>query len=152
MKTKSSWALLFLMLAGIGCKDGNRVPPSPSVVSQGAPSADPLADHVFPPELVMQHQAELQLTSDQQRTVVTAIQTTQSEMVDLQWKMIAARDALFAALDADPVDERLVLERADALFDLERNVKRRQIRLLVQVKNTLTPTQRSTLREIRRPH
>lgn len=126
---------------------GSSAPPQSG--QPGQPGPDPLAAYVIPPEAVMEHQSEIGVTPDQQRELVAAIKSTQAEMVDLQWKMVKARDALGAALAADRVEEAPVLERADALFALEREVKRRQLSLVVRVRSVLTAEQRARLHEIR---
>ena len=48
-----------------------------------APPADPVAENLFPPELVMQHQTEIKLTEDQRNALMAEIQKAQS-IVDLQ--------------------------------------------------------------------
>ena len=141
---------LALIAVLASCSQGDQHAPAPSVAAPPqAPMVDPLAPYVIPPELVMEHQAELGLTVDQQKAIVGAIQSTQAEMVDLQWKMVQARDALVAKLAGDPLEEPLVLERADAIFALEREVKRRQLSLVVRIRNVLTAAQRERLRELR---
>ena len=45
------------------------------------------ARHLFPPELVMQHQQALRLTAEQRTSITQGIRDLQLKVVDLQWKM-----------------------------------------------------------------
>src|SRR5689334_2131390 len=43
----------------------------------------------FPPEVVMQHQAEIELQDAQRSAITAAMQSAQAKFVDLQWKISA---------------------------------------------------------------
>jgi hypothetical protein len=47
------------------------------------------------------------------------------------------------------VDETQVLEQADRILALEREIKKAQISLMVRIKNTLSAAQQAKLAEIR---
>lgn len=113
------------------------------------PGQDPFARFLFPPELVMQHQGEINLQEAQRTTLQTAIQQAQSKFVDIQWKLSAEGERLARLLQSATVDEAQVLEQVDRILGLERDVKRTQIGLLVRIKNTLTPAQQAKLMELR---
>src|SRR4029450_6072725 len=51
------------------------------------PGEDPLASHVFPPDLVMAHQEEIGLTDRQRDAIKGEIQKVQSRFLDLQFQM-----------------------------------------------------------------
>ena len=52
-------------------------------------------------------------------------------------------------LQQSPVEEAKVLERADKIMSLEREMKRAQLTLLVRLKNLLTPAQAGKLKTLR---
>jgi Spy/CpxP family protein refolding chaperone len=52
-------------------------------------------------------------------------------------------------LQGTQVDETQVLDEVDRILNLEREIKRAQISLMVRIKNTLTPQQQAKLAEIR---
>ena len=52
-------------------------------------------------------------------------------------------------LQQTPVDEVKVLERADKIMSLEREIKRAHLTLLVRLKNLLTPAQIAKLKSLR---
>jgi Spy/CpxP family protein refolding chaperone len=110
---------------------------------------DPFGQFLFPPELVMKHQGEIGLQDAQRSALQTAIQQAQSKFVDVQWKLSAEGEKLGRLLQNATANEAQVLEQVDRILELEREVKRTQIGLLVRIKNTLTPAQQAKLMELR---
>jgi Spy/CpxP family protein refolding chaperone len=103
----------------------------------------------FPPELVMQHQTEIGLQDSQRASLTSAIQQAQSKFMDMQWKLSAEGEKMGKLLQGPQVDETQVLEEVDRILNLEREIKKAQISLMVRIKNTLTPAQQAKLAEIR---
>lgn len=113
------------------------------------PQQDPIRDRLYPPDLVMQHQAELGI-DDRQRAALTKEQAAfQSQIVDLQWKMSSAAGELARLLDAPRIDEARALAQADKVMALEREVKRSHLTLLIRVRNLLSDAQRLQLAKLR---
>lgn len=115
-----------------------------------APGQDPLAQHVFAPDLVMRHAAEIGLDEKQRTAIKDAVIKMQSKFLDVQWEVQAESEKMVRLLQASPVDETAVLAQADKVMALERDVKRTHLTLLVRVKNLLTDPQREKLKELRR--
>ncbi|MGH7675565.1 MAG: periplasmic heavy metal sensor [Gemmatimonadales bacterium] len=116
--------------------------------AQPAPN-DPVAAALYPPELVMQHQRRLALTAAQRSAITEAVAGLQAQVLDLQWRMQDEVQRLAELLGAPRVDAAAALAQADQVFDLERQVKRAHLTLLIRIKNSLTPEQQATLRELR---
>jgi Spy/CpxP family protein refolding chaperone len=114
------------------------------------PGQDPLAQHVFPPDLVMRHATEIGLDEKQRAAIKDAVMKMQSKFLDVQWELQAESEKMVRLLQASPVDETSVLAQADKVMALEREVKRTHLSLLVRVKNLLTEPQREKLMELRR--
>ena len=114
------------------------------------PGQDPLAQHVFAPDLVMRHAAEIGLDEKQRVAIKDAVLKMQSKFLDVQWEVQAESEKMVRLLQASPVDETAVLAQADKVMALERDVKRTHLSLLVRVKNILTDAQREKLKELRR--
>jgi Spy/CpxP family protein refolding chaperone len=112
------------------------------------PPQDPFSRFLFPPELVMQHQGEINLQDTQRVALQTAIQQAQSKFVDVQWRLSAEGEKLARLLQGPVADEAQVLEQVDRILAAEREVKRTQIGLLVRIKNTLTPVQQAKLAKL----
>ena len=110
---------------------------------------DPIGRNLFPPELVMQHQSEIGLQESQRATLTSAIQQAQSKFMDMQWRLSAEGEKMGKLLEGTRVDEALVLEEVDRILNLEREIKKAQISLMVRIKNTLTPAQQAKLAELR---
>ena len=140
----------------------NRVPPLVVIallVLSGAARAqqpppgagqDPLAPHVFPPELVMRHAAEIGHDEKQRAAIKDAVIKLQTRVLDVQWSLQEESEKMARLLQANPVDETAVLAQADKVMGLEREVKRAHLSLLVRIKNLLTEPQREKLVELRR--
>lgn len=116
---------------------------------EGGPPNDPLERFLFPPEMVMQHQGEINLQDSQRTALQTAIQQAQAKFTDIQWKLSAEAEKLGKLLQSATVDETQTLDQVDRILTLEREMKRAQMGLMVRIKNTLTPAQQSKLRELR---
>jgi len=114
------------------------------------PAEDPIAQHLFPPDLIMKYGSEISLDERQRGAVKDAVQKAQAKFVDAQWDLQEESQKLVRLLQARPVDETAVLAEADKVMALEREIKRTQLSLLVRLKNLLTETQQARLTELRR--
>lgn len=110
---------------------------------------DPVAQLLFPPELVMNHQRQLGLTEAQRTQIRREIQAAQSRFLDYQWQMSDASEKMIAMLKANPVDEKKTLAQADEVMNLEREIKRTHLGLLIRLRNLLTADQTAKLEQIR---
>jgi len=110
---------------------------------------DPMAKLLFPPELVLRHAQELGLQPAQRTAIVNAIKEAQGDLLDLQLEMAERAQALVKLLDVPRVEEASALAQADKVMGLERDMKRKQLQLLVRIKNALTREQQDRLRDLR---
>jgi Spy/CpxP family protein refolding chaperone len=122
--------------------------------AEGPPSqpqaADPIASKLFPPELIMTHQAEIGLEDKQRDAILKELEKAQAQFPRLQWQLQAASEQLSKLLDAPQVDEAKALAQAGELMKLETEIKRAHLGLLIRIRNTLSETQRSKLQALRR--
>lgn len=147
---KRSIVVLALLIAPFTARlDAQGPPPGAPPGQQPRPEQDPFGRFLFPPELVMQHQGEINLQDAQRAALQQAIQQAQTKFVDAQWKLSAEGEKLGRLLQNAQVDETQVLEQVDRILTLEREVKRAQMGLMVKIKNTLTAAQQAKLRELR---
>ncbi|HEY6842819.1 MAG TPA: periplasmic heavy metal sensor [Thermoanaerobaculia bacterium] len=110
---------------------------------------DPIAQQLFPPELIMAQSQKLHLDDKQRTTIKTEVQRAQSKFFDLQWQLKEASDAMVQLLQQTPVDEARVLEQADKVMGFEHDIKKIQLTLLIRIKNALTPEQIAQLKQSR---
>lgn len=115
-----------------------------------APNAEDVFKHVLvAPDLIMKYHNEIGLDENQSRTIKELIQKSQSRFLDLQWEMQSEVEKLVKLLSARPTDENAVLAQVDRVLNLEREIKKAQVLLMVRIKNTLTPAQLDKLTELR---
>ena len=120
--------------------------------AQQRPAGDSAQDfgrHLFPPELIMQHQQKIGLRPEQRTAITQAIQQLQSTVVDLQWRMQDEAQKLSELVQQPTVKEADALAQVDRVLAVEREIKRAHITMLIRVKNTLTREQQTTLTTLR---
>ncbi|MDQ3697348.1 MAG: periplasmic heavy metal sensor [Gemmatimonadota bacterium] len=118
------------------------------VAAQGNPD-DLFGRHLFPPELVMQNQQSIGLSPKQRTDMTQAIQEVQSRVVDVQWRMQEEAQKLAALLEKTSPNQTDVLAQVDRVLDVEREIKRAHMAMLVRIKNLLTAEQQTMLRSLR---
>jgi Spy/CpxP family protein refolding chaperone len=114
------------------------------------PPADPIGGKLFPPELIMAHQAELRIDDRQRDALVKELERTQAQFPRLQWQLQAATEQLSRLLDAPQVDEARALAQASEVMKLETEIKKTHLGLLIRLRNLLSDAQRTQLQAIRR--
>ena len=137
MKTRSIHLVVALALCAVAAGEAQQQPQQPP--------DDPLARVLFPPELVMQHQQDIGLRSEQRASITKAIQDFQTKVVDLQWRMQDQSQRLAALLGKPAVDQAAALAQVDEVLGVEREIKRAHMTLLVQIKNALSAEQQEKL-------
>jgi Spy/CpxP family protein refolding chaperone len=140
MKTRPSLILLILLCA------------SPVLRAQPpqTPGQDPIAQNVFPPELIMRYAGDIGLDERQRTAVREAVKNAQGKFLDAQWQLQEESEKLVHLLQVKPIDEPAALAQADRVMGLEREVKKTQLGLLVRLKNLLTEAQERKLTELRK--
>ncbi len=113
------------------------------------PPHDPIGENLFPPELLMQNQKALGLTEEQKNIVKAEMQKAQTKFTDVQWSLQTEVETLAGLLKQDRVDEQQVLSQLDKVLNLEREMKKTQITLMVRIKNKLSSEQQAQLREMK---
>ena len=138
--------LAFAFVLGAARLAAQGPPPGQRGPGQGQ---DDWGRNFFAPDLVMQHQGEIGLQDSQRAALTSAVQQVQAKFMEVEWKLSAEGEKLGRLLQTTQVDETQVLEQADRILALEREIKKAQISLMVRIKNTLTAAQQAKLVEIR---
>lgn len=138
---------LRILLAALALAVG---PPAAAQAPPPAPASDPIGSKLFPPELIMTHQAEIGLEDRQREAILKELEKAQAQFPRLQWQLQAASQQLSKLLDAPQVDEAKALAQAGEVMKLENEIKRAHLGLLIRIRNTLSDTQRSKLQALRR--
>jgi len=113
------------------------------------PNPDPLADVMFPPELIMGHARQIGLTDEQKTFMRSEIQKTTASFQELQWKLQDQMELLLETMKSTVVNEPQALAQLDKVLDVEREIKRLHIGLAIRLKNRLTPEQQEQLQKMR---
>src|SRR5438132_4456872 len=124
---------------------GPRPPQQPMPGQAPHPPMDPLGDAMFPPEMIMQHARELDLTQDQKTFMRNEIQQTTTRFNELEWQLQDAMEALHETIKGNSVNEQQALSQLDKVLDAEREIKRLHIGMAIRIKNKLTPEQQTKL-------
>ena len=116
----------------------------------GQGPSDPVAENLFPPELVMQHQQALSLTDEQKDFFKAELRKAQLRFTELQWQLQDEAEKLAALTKQEHVDEQAVLAQMDKVLAIEREIKRTHMSVIIRIKNKLTVDQQTRLQEIKK--
>jgi len=114
------------------------------------PKEDVFKGKLFPPNVILEHQAELNLSKAQFKAIKAAVVEVQAGVAEHEWDMREAYLALMQELDKAPIDENRVIEHANVALLAENQVKKKQMVMLVRLKNLLTEEQVSYLESVQR--
>jgi Spy/CpxP family protein refolding chaperone len=110
---------------------------------------DELGQQFFPPELVLKYQQDIGLDEAQSSALKALVHQAQSKFLDLQWDMQAEAGKLVQLVRVAHVDEGAAIAQADRVLNLERDVKKAQLSLLIRIKNLLSSAQQEKLAVLR---
>ncbi len=118
-------------------------------VANAEPPDPAFMEFVFPPELIMRHASEINLSAKQRKAITRAVTETQSSTIEISWDMQDAAKRLGDLITKEIVDAEAAMAAATQVMELEIKVKKSHMRLLITLKNLLTPEQQSRLRRLR---
>ena len=160
MKLTIVFAVVFLMATVVTGQQPPQAPQAPE--PRGADIApnpphppgppDPLDHLMFPPDMIMGHARQLNLTDEQKAYMRAEIQKTTTTFQELQWKLQDQAELLHETMKSTSVNEQQALAQLDKVLDIEREIKRLHIGLAVRLKNRLTPEQQEQLHKMRMDH
>ena len=109
---------------------------------------DPIAQNLFPPELVMQNRQALGFSEEQKAAIKDELMKASARFNDLNWQMQDEMETMANLTRGTAVDEQRVLAQLDKILSIEREVKRTQISLSIRLKNKLTAEQQTQLQQL----
>lgn len=119
------------------------------VSAQQSKEEDPIAQAFFSPELVMQNQQTIGLTEVQRANIQKEIQSAQSEFMTWQWDLQKEMERFKSMIAKENSSEAEVAAQLEKVLAIENRIKKRQILLMIRIKNTLTHDQQEELKQIR---
>jgi len=81
--------------------------------------------------------------------VLQAIKDVQVDLMDMQLQMAEPAEQLTLLAKKEQVDEAAALALVDRILSLEREIKKKQMSLLIRIKNILTPEQQARVTALR---
>jgi len=142
-------AVLAALLVAAPLANAPTASAEPASAGPRSEGGDPIAQRVFPPELIMGHAQEIGLTPGQRDRIIAEVKGLQAHASQVTPGLERARAQMVAELDAEPADEARVLSDLDSVLAGERDIKRLYIATLVRIRNILTPAQRARLNAVR---
>ncbi|MGZ8876397.1 MAG: hypothetical protein ACXW1F_07965 [Halobacteriota archaeon] len=127
-----------------------RADTSPLKSAERLSSSDPLSDVLITPEMIMMRASELKLTPIQMAFIRKEVENSNVKFNELSWQLDEAVEVLRQRTLVHAVDEERALAQLDKVLDIERRIKRLQIRMSIRIRNQLTLDQLGKLQSIRR--
>lgn len=115
--------------------------------SQDGADPDPFNGRLFPPNIIMEHERDLNLSDSQKQEIRQLVISTQTEISEHQWDMREAYQDVMSELDKPTIDESAITEMLQVVLETENQVKLTQVAMLIRLRNLLTPDQLAALRE-----
>jgi Spy/CpxP family protein refolding chaperone len=114
-----------------------------------AAQRDAFAGRLFPPNVIMEHQDELNLSKEQFTAIRAAVVEVQANVAEHEWDMREAYQNITDVLDEVPIDEDAVMQNVDAALRAENEVKKLQVSMLIKLRTLLTDEQTAYLQSLR---
>jgi len=111
-----------------------------TALAQGE-KGDVFKGKLFPPNVILEHQAELRLSKQQFTAIKKAVVEVQSNVAEHEWDVREAYLSIMAELDKQPIDEDKTLDYVSAALLAENQVKKQQMTMLIRLRNLLTDEQ-----------
>ncbi|MEO2018080.1 MAG: CotH kinase family protein [Fuerstiella sp.] len=112
------------------------------VEAQRQQPGDPLQNLLISPEVLIHHQAEIGLPDRQVELIRALLEKVQPEMHELQQRANSSMGRLAELLSADKVDAEVAVRQLDQFLAIEKEQKLHHLRIMIQLRNELTPAQR----------
>jgi Spy/CpxP family protein refolding chaperone len=122
---------------------------SAKACAQQNQQTDPMGKAFFPPELVMHNQDAINLTEAQRNSIAKEMQEAQSEFISAQWGLTKETEKLKSIIEKEKPSEQDALDQFEKIVTMENKIKRRQIILLIRIKNLLNHEQQEKLQRIK---
>ena len=101
---------------------------------------------LFPPNVILEQQERLGIDREQFTAIRAAVVGAQGDIAEHEWDLRTAYRNVLAELDKVPVDKERVLTLVERALQAENEVKKRQVAMLIEVRNLLSQEQIEQLR------
>ena len=104
---------------------------------------------LFPPNVILENQAELGLSKEQFTAIKKAVVAVQANVAEHEWDVREAYMSIMTELDKSPINEDRALEYVNVALLAENQVKKEQMAMLIRLRNLLTDEQVAYLESTR---
>ena len=120
-----------------------------AAAQQQGEQKDPFQGKLIAPNVILDNRDELALSQAQLTAIRQAVVTAQGEIAEHEWDLREAYQLVMADLDESPVDADKVLANIEKALLAENEVKKRQVALLIELRNLLTDEQFTYLQSVK---
>ena len=120
-----------------------------AAAQQQGEQKDPFQGKLIAPNVILDNRDELALSQAQLTAIRQAVVTAQGEIAEHEWDLREAYQFVMADLDESPVDADKVLANIEKALLAENEVKKRQVALLIELRNLLTDEQFTYLQSVK---
>lgn len=123
---------------------------TPALLAQAPPAPnDPVGSKLFPVELIRAHAETIAVSEAQGEKMRAVVEGSREQFAGLGERWKQAGEALAKAIEEKSADSAAVMAAFDKVQDAEREVKRAQLKVLVELRNILSEEQRAWLTQIK---
>lgn len=121
------------------------------IIACGTMSAqDAFQSELFSAETVLKYRSELELSDTQISTIKKIYNDNISLFNSTKWDLDAMQVDLNKLISESKVDEKTALAAMDKISAMEQKLKNQRLKMLIKIKNELTASQQSKLKELRK--
>ncbi|GGG15334.1 hypothetical protein GCM10011344_14910 [Dokdonia pacifica] len=121
------------------------------IIACGTMSAqDAFQSELFSAETVLKYRSELELSDAQVSTIKKIYNDNISLFNSTKWDLDAMQVDLNKLISESKVDEKTALAAMDKISAMEQKLKNQRLKMLIKIKNELTASQQSKLKELRK--
>ena len=120
-----------------------------SFICTAVMAQDALQSELFDADVVMKYQSEIELSQKQRENIKKIHGETTSNFSNAKWDLEAEMTKLNKMLAESKVNESATLKQMKVITDLENSMKMARLEMLIKIKNELSESQQSKLKELR---
>jgi Spy/CpxP family protein refolding chaperone len=117
-----------------------------------SPLRDPVNENFFPPDMLFRHASEIGLDEQQKKAIESQVRENGRRFFEMQQNLQRQVAALADMLRRERPDEQEALAQLDKVLAAERDIKRVQLSLSLEIRSQLTPEQQAKAKELRQKY
>ena len=121
-----------------------------SLMGQMTLAQDIFKDYLYPVDLILKHRTALLLTEEQETQIKQIHNNSIPDFNNSKWDLDAEVVKLTDMISKSSVDVSTSVTQLDKILELENEIKKMQMRTLLEVKNVLTSEQQELLNDLPR--